>query len=355
MVYILYVIKYIIYIIHIVPLVIEMKDKKIVTMGIAHQGWISEGNSRCASSKENSYTKEEISDAHSRRGAKGRRKNALSKGEVVLEAQIIQTGLQYQFKCHRCGICCVDCHPIGIDEQDIPRMAEALGIDVPEFKTKYLAIWRKRISSGNEVIESLYSDEHYVLKRDSPCPFFDFETRLCKIYDARPLVCRHYPCINLRKLDIDWKSRTVTFKCDDTCLKDADTLRSFELMIPKYDEAIGHKIPRWTPEEVRQIRSRATNVYLRALEQGRESKVEVIPGLNISPQEEALLMAYSAYLRLRADGWQCKFDYREAEIVLERDMSLSLIGMDLVDLVRIRLDLADRDSCSEEDVISNAI
>jgi Fe-S-cluster containining protein len=293
---------------------------------------------------------------HAKRGAKGKRKNALSKTEVIEDVQIVLTGIQYQFKCQRCGTCCVYNQYIGIAEHEIPKMAKALDMDVQEFQNRHVTFLRKKVSTGDELIDSLYPDEHYVLKPSPPCPFFDLDTRLCKIYEARPAVCRLFPFANLRMVDIDWESRTLTFRCTSMCPGSGSTLRFFESTMDKYNEALGHEIPEWTQEEARQDRSIGINVFCKALALGHESHIRVnyLPEEDASPQKAALMTAYAAYLRLRVDGWKFKFDYREAEIRRMMDMDSRMRGMDSVDEVRIRLTSADRDPCSEEEVISNA-
>ena len=41
-----------------------------------------------------------------------------------------------------------------------------------------------------------YAKDHEIKPNYQPimCPFFDLNTRLCKIYEARPYICKKYDC-----------------------------------------------------------------------------------------------------------------------------------------------------------------
>lgn len=80
--------------------------------------------------------------------------------------------------CVGCGKCCY-CSPIVITGKDIRVMACKLGMNVKEFKKQY-----------TEQYPGVPGLSHF--KKESPCTFLD-ENNRCKIYDARPDVCRHYP------------------------------------------------------------------------------------------------------------------------------------------------------------------
>jgi Fe-S-cluster containining protein len=76
------------------------------------------------------------------------------------------------FKCVQCGNCC---------HEDVPLEDFELETGLfPDTKT-----------------ESLYSYSwtgKFINKKDGePCPFMNLETKKCKIYEQRPLICRKYP------------------------------------------------------------------------------------------------------------------------------------------------------------------
>ncbi len=99
------------------------------------------------------------------------------------------------FKCHHCNHCCIDviCLPSPWDVRRIMRMTGQDPFDFLEFLTP-------------EEIEDVDDDDPtwlvlngvkymMALKRDEVlgCHFLNRETRLCSIYEARPLLCRLYP------------------------------------------------------------------------------------------------------------------------------------------------------------------
>ncbi len=81
-------------------------------------------------------------------------------------------------KCVGCGKCCY-CKPIVLNSKDIRVMACKLGVTVKEFKKQYTERY-----PGNPGLS------HF--KKEAPCVFLD-ENNRCKIYDARPDICRQYP------------------------------------------------------------------------------------------------------------------------------------------------------------------
>ncbi len=77
--------------------------------------------------------------------------------------------------CDKCGECCRVCDPIIINNQDIMNIASFLGISYQTAIAKYT----KRLKDGRLSL------------RTSPCIFL--EANRCRIYDARPSVCRQFP------------------------------------------------------------------------------------------------------------------------------------------------------------------
>ena len=88
--------------------------------------------------------------------------------------------LRDNHKCIGCGKCCY-CSPIVISGKDIRVMACKLGMNVKEFKKQY-----------TEVYPGSPGLSHF--KKEGPCVFLD-ENNRCKIYDARPDMCRLYPLV----------------------------------------------------------------------------------------------------------------------------------------------------------------
>jgi len=65
---------------------------------------------------------------------------------------------------------------IYLEDNDVPRLAEYLGLSEREFKNEYTTM----------------DDGDLVLKMDQPdCPLLD--GRRCSVYDARPGQCRTFP------------------------------------------------------------------------------------------------------------------------------------------------------------------
>lgn len=100
-----------------------------------------------------------------------------------------------RFKCHHCNHCCTDvvCLPT---PWDVRRIAKMIDKDVFEF-IEFL---------GPDEVEDVEADdptwldvdgERYIMAliRDeiTGCNFLDNKTKLCSIYEARPLLCRLYP------------------------------------------------------------------------------------------------------------------------------------------------------------------
>jgi len=89
--------------------------------------------------------------------------------------------LKNNHSCKQCGKCC-HCKPIVITPKDIKVMAFALNMNTKDFKEKY-----------TEVYPGIPGLSHF--KNENPCVFLD-ENNRCKIYNARPNVCRDYPLMH---------------------------------------------------------------------------------------------------------------------------------------------------------------
>jgi hypothetical protein len=136
------------------------------------------------------------------------------------------------FKCHHCNHCCTEviCLPSPWDVRRIMRMTGQDPFDFIEFLTP-------------EEIDDVDLDDptwleldgkKYImaLKRDEVlgCQFLNRETKLCSIYEARPLLCRLYPFKVVE--DDAGKYRGFTLHEDVGCPKHSDGAVS---MKPLYD------------------------------------------------------------------------------------------------------------------------
>jgi len=85
------------------------------------------------------------------------------------------------FKCLRCGACCMWEGPVRVSDAEIKEIAAHLSITEDEFISRYtcLAPDRKSLS----IIE----------KPDGSCFFYDMEAKACVINDVKPEQCRNFP------------------------------------------------------------------------------------------------------------------------------------------------------------------
>lgn len=91
------------------------------------------------------------------------------------QAQTIAKDVEQSIDCLACGNCCRT-SVTDFDSSDIKQASKALGISKKQFIRKYL-------------IEDF--DGKYITI-STPCPFLNTDNT-CKIYEARPKVCRSYP------------------------------------------------------------------------------------------------------------------------------------------------------------------
>ena len=94
-------------------------------------------------------------------------------------------------KCIGCGKCCY-CVPIAVTGKDIRVMACKLGMNVKEFKKQYTEAYPKVLGLSH-------------FKKENPCAFLD-ENNKCKIYDARPQICRDYPLMKGARIPNECKT-----------------------------------------------------------------------------------------------------------------------------------------------------
>lgn len=84
--------------------------------------------------------------------------------------------LQKEFKCKKCGQCCYEKQVIVLNSE-LSRLSKNMGLTEKEFRLKYL----RKVKHG------------WSIRRTNPCLFFDGDTRLCTIYEYRPINCMIYP------------------------------------------------------------------------------------------------------------------------------------------------------------------
>ena len=108
---------------------------------------------------------------------------------VHLDTLEVQYDSSFRFRCvEDCGLCCNKLE-IPLRDEDVERIEE-LGYSAWELKKNKKAFYR-----GDKFIG-------YALKKrpvDESCIFLDPETKKCRIYYHRPLACRLYPFIFIKK------------------------------------------------------------------------------------------------------------------------------------------------------------
>jgi Fe-S-cluster containining protein len=105
--------------------------------------------------------------------------------------------IQMDFQCQRCGTCCQVADPIDIYPKDIRRL--------PSFFN----------NSKEEAIEE-YTIPHpsepdlWAFKIAAPCRFYDELQKECKLYQARPMVCRCNPFLSPDQIGLRaWRSTRI--------------------------------------------------------------------------------------------------------------------------------------------------
>ena len=99
------------------------------------------------------------------------------------------------FKCHSCNHCCTDVVCL-LTPWDVRRIMRMTGKDPYEF-LEFLTPEEIKDVGGDDPTWLEVDGERYVmaLQRDDStgCTFLNNESRLCSIYEARPMLCRLYP------------------------------------------------------------------------------------------------------------------------------------------------------------------
>ncbi len=91
--------------------------------------------------------------------------------------------IQVDFQCHRCGHCCQVADPIDIYPKDIRRLASFFNACEEEVIREF-------------TIPHPSEPDLLAFKSVAPCRFYDASQKGCKIYQARPMVCRCSPFLS---------------------------------------------------------------------------------------------------------------------------------------------------------------
>lgn len=105
----------------------------------------------------------------------------LEQGDVVLadRMQALLSRIAAQVDCTRCGRCCAQMGPT-VDDATAEGLAQAVSLSMEAFRERFLRpMW-----PGSP-------DTEQVWLFPDPCPMHD--GLLCKVYEARPQVCRDFP------------------------------------------------------------------------------------------------------------------------------------------------------------------
>jgi len=106
---------------------------------------------------------------------------------------------QGEFICEHCGACCTGCTPIQLCETDLKRW-------VDYFEKSLKVIIRRHVKVYKEGRQ-----QKIAIKKDLPCKFY-IPGKGCRIYEARPEVCRTFPFLSGESMDSE------TFIVHESCL-----------------------------------------------------------------------------------------------------------------------------------------
>ena len=115
---------------------------------------------------------------------------------MLKENWISKTGYNYQFNTNECEACGGHCCSgqsgyIYVDEVEIKKLVDFLGVDIQYFYKKYL------IKNGYKFsLIEIQKEDHF------NCVFFNEETKKCQVYDVRPNQCKTFPFWDYFKTNI---------------------------------------------------------------------------------------------------------------------------------------------------------
>jgi Fe-S-cluster containining protein len=94
------------------------------------------------------------------------------------------------FECARCGQCCLGGAYTIVDDQDLNKIAEGMGL-APENIRETFTTPDPDNKPGTRMIKNVGPD--------NLCTFYDAENKGCTIYESRPAICRTLPMMNVRQ------------------------------------------------------------------------------------------------------------------------------------------------------------
>jgi len=94
--------------------------------------------------------------------------------EIDETVQTLYSKYSSEIDCTQCGNCCRVATPV-LREDDIRRIADALGLSVQEVRRKYVGL----------------DEDGDITFNSKPCPFLSGNA--CRMYESRPDDCRSYP------------------------------------------------------------------------------------------------------------------------------------------------------------------
>ena len=101
-----------------------------------------------------------------------------------------------QRRAYDCGdcpaICCTVYEAVSVDDADARRLARHLGLTPAAF----VALATRRGPRGETILRR---KPDLASGTGECCAFLDTQTRRCKVYDARPEVCRDFPAEKARE------------------------------------------------------------------------------------------------------------------------------------------------------------
>ncbi|MDX9972656.1 MAG: YkgJ family cysteine cluster protein [FCB group bacterium] len=143
------------------------------------------------------------------------------------------------FKCHSCGHCCTDvvCLPTPWDVIRIVRGTGLKPLDFLEFITP------DQISGVYKTDPTWLEcgGQHYMMalqRGPKGCHFLDKKTKLCSIYEHRPILCRLYPLRVQETKDGEFKG--FTLHTNVGCPKNRDAVILVEPMRQLYVDDSEH-------------------------------------------------------------------------------------------------------------------
>ncbi|RLE41738.1 hypothetical protein DRJ48_04995 [Candidatus Woesearchaeota archaeon] len=141
-------------------------------------------------------------------------------------------------ECKLCGHCCLFSSGIVLDDE-IPRLAEHLGMSTEEFKKRYLEQFTKFHTTRHRFKQVRVGSAPH-----GRCVFLDLETNKCKIHEVKPLHCRISTC-SIYGEDVQ-KWFDVNFFLNPN---DPQSVREYNLYLEFKEPLLGAELESLLPEE----------------------------------------------------------------------------------------------------------